>query len=804
MRCSSCSRLLVMTVLVLLAAASLAGAQMVGSLRVEGNDSVSSDRILLTLGVRIGEEISIEKVREGIRRLYALGSFSDVQVLTEGGDEEGGGLAMIVVVQERPRVSAIEIRGSDRVDKSDLEDVLKLERGGPYDTSALEDSRAAILSVYASKGFPYAVVDASVEDAPGNAVRVNLDINEGTRVTVKHILFEGNKVIEGVDLKKVMKTKEDRWWRTDAFLDTDVLDADLKLITERYRQEGYIDAKATGYRAEYDASGEKVDITVTVQEGSLYDVSGVVWAGASDFAVDALYDLTKLETGETYKPLLADETIRDAYAWYGERGYIHARISRVEDVEDGGLVRITFNVNEADPARIGQILIVGNERTKEKVIRRELTVEPGDLYRTSDIIASQRRIGNLGFFNGPGVEFADSKDPNDVDLIFTVEERQTGRAGVGVSHTSEKGITGFLELTEGNLFGNGQYLDLKWEFGKKSSEVVLGFTEPWFLNRELSVGFDVYDTDDKRSYSSLPLEFYEDAFQDNGSYDDVVNCENCSRYYIVERERRGGDVRVGWPLFGSRYTQIFTKYTLEQFKLKEYARIESDVVDTNDIVTDTESSDYISVNNGWEWRSGLTTTLARRTTDRRFHPRLGSYTRFTADLFGGVFGGDVEYQRYVLDTRTFIPAFWGTTLMLRGRTGVVTGYGDPTTVPDDTRFELGGVGVNGIRGYDNRSILPEGSDLYGGRTMLLGSAELKLPITDETDQLPVYALAFVDAGNTWESKADTDPAKLYVGAGFGVRVEIPILGNVGVDMGYGFDDVEGGEWVVHYQFGLDY
>jgi outer membrane protein insertion porin family len=142
--------------------------------------------------------------------------------------------------------------------------------------------------------------------------------------------------------------------------------------------------------------------------------------------------------------------------------------------------------------------------------------------------------------------------------------------------------------------------------------------------------------------------------------------------------------------------------------------------------------------------------------------------------------------------------------MLRTRAGIVTGYGDPSTVPNDTRFEVGGVGLNGIRGYDNRSILPEGKELYGGRTMLLGTAELKLPLTDEREQMPVYGLVFVDAGNTWDSWDETHPSELFWGAGAGIRVEVPILGNIGIDMGYGFDEDEGGEWIVHYQFGFDY
>ncbi|MBD3348757.1 MAG: BamA/TamA family outer membrane protein, partial [Candidatus Eisenbacteria bacterium] len=234
-----------------------------------------------------------------------------------------------------------------------------------------------------------------------------------------------------------------------------------------------------------------------------------------------------------------------------------------------------------------------------------------------------------------------------------------------------------------------------------------------------------------------------------------------------------------------------------------YARVQT-VVDTTTMETETVDYRPLGIDGEWEWRSGVTLTLARRTTDRRFHPRMGSYSRLTAELFGGALQGDVEYQRYILDARKFIPSFWGTTLMLRGRTGIVTGYGDPETVPDDTRFELGGVGANGIRGYNNRSILPEGKDLYGGRTMLLGTVELKLPLTSETAAVPIYGLAFLDAGNTWDSKADTHPTDLYWGAGAGVRVEVPVLGNLGIDLGYGLDEEEGGEWVVHYQFGLEY
>jgi outer membrane protein insertion porin family len=783
---------------------TVAGAQIVGEIVVEGNEHISRDRVLLGLGVVIGEELSPEAVREGVRKLYEMGHFSDVQVYADELPEDT--LRLIVTVAERPRISDIRISGNDKVSDSDIEDVLRIETDTPFDSSRLEDSRVSILELYESKGFPNADVQLTAEETSATTLRVQIDINEKTRVTVAKIRFEGVESVEKADLKSVLKTKEDRWWRTNAFFDRGVLDEDLVRVVDRYREEGYIDARAPGYETEYDETGEKVTVTILVEEGGLYRVSGIDWVGASDFAVEPLHELTTVTAGDVYRPAEADVTIREAYSWYGERGYIHARIFRMEDVESGNEVRLKFYVDEAKPARIGQIHIVGNSRTKEKVIRRELAVKPGDLYQTSEVIASQRKVANLGFFNGPAVDFAESTNPDNIDLVFTVEERQTGKAGVGISHTSEKGITGFLELTEGNLFGDGRYLDLKWEFGKNNTELVLGFTEPWFMDRQLSVGFDIYDTDDKRTYSSLPDSFYQDAFPDD-VYDEIAGCSDCSRQYVVERERRGGDVRVGWPFLGSRNTMLYTKYTLEQFNLSEYANVLgfTEVVEADTTTTTVTVDERYDLHNpGWEWRSGLTATLVRRTTDRRFHPRLGSYSRFTADLFGGALGGDVEYQRYVLDARKYIPAIWISTLMLRARTGIVTGYGDPSTVPDDTRFELGGVGLNGLRGYANRSILPRGSDLYGGRTMLLGSAELKFPITNEREQLPVYGLAFIDVGNTWETAEDIDPGDMYWGAGVGVRLEVPVLGNLGIDLGYGFDEDEGQDWRVHYQFGVDF
>ncbi len=795
-------------VLITCLGAAPVSAQVVNEIVVEGNEHTSRDRILLLFGMVINDEFTTEGVREGIRRLYETGSFADVQVYAEEAGE--GMLRFVVEVQERPRISSLDITGNDGVDSADIESVLRVEQGGAFDSSRLEDSRTAVLNLYESKGYLGASIDVSVEDLSGNNVRVIVRIDEGTRVVMKRIEFRGGS-IQDSKLKDVMETKEDRWWRTDAFLDKAVLEDDLFRIEDRYRAEGYIDAKVTGYETAYEKDETRAIITILIDEGDLYTVSDVEWVGASGFAEDALYDLTSICAGDIYSPADAEKIIQDAHSWYGERGYVHARIYRQEDIESGSRLRLLFHVDEDDPARVGRIDIAGNTRTSEKVIRRQLTIKPGDLYRRSEVIASQHKVANLGFFYGPEVEFTDSANPQDIDLVFRVKERQTGRAGVGVSHTSEKGIVGFLELSEGNLFGSGKHLDLKWEFGAKNTEVVLGFTEPWFMDRNLSVGFDVYDTSDKHTYGLLDDDFYKSAFSDSDAQGEIWELEdsNESRRYVVERERRGGDVRVGWPFMGSRNTMLYTKYTLEQVKLREYGELSIPIyVDDEGNPTDDpdhyDTEEFVKFDDGWEWRSGLTTTLSRRTTDRRFHPRQGSYSRFTADLVGGVFGGDVEYQRHVLEVRKYVPTFWNTTLMLRSRAGLVTGYGDPSTVPNDTRFKMGGVGLYGVRGYEDKSILPVGRELYGGRTMLVGSVELKYPIIEGGNSIPIYVLGFVDAGNTWESVEDTHPSVLYLGAGVGVRVEVPVFGNMGIDVGYGFDEELGREWEIHYRFGMDF
>ncbi|MBD3368167.1 MAG: hypothetical protein GF405_08375, partial [Candidatus Eisenbacteria bacterium] len=254
----------------LLATTVLSFAQTVSVVDVEGNSRVSRDRVLLTFGVRAGEELRPESLREGIRRLYETGQFSDVDVYAE---QAADGLRLIVTVEERPRVAGIEVEGVDDLSEDEVLEKMAITEGDPYDRGRVEDSRVAIVELLREKGFVSGTVEIESDRTAADAVRLRVVVDEGTRVVVRRIEFVGNEALEGADLEKAMETKEDRWWRTDAFLDEDVLEEDLLRIAERYRAEGYINARATGYDLEFEEEGQRVVIRITIDEGKLYEVA---------------------------------------------------------------------------------------------------------------------------------------------------------------------------------------------------------------------------------------------------------------------------------------------------------------------------------------------------------------------------------------------------------------------------------------------------------------------------------------------------------------------------------------------------
>jgi outer membrane protein insertion porin family len=378
---------------------------------------------------------------------------------------------------------------------------------------------------------------------------------------------------------------------------------------------------------------------------------------------------------------------------------------------------------------------------------------------------SQRDIFALGFFDDVQVKLGEpDDDSNDIDLEFTVQERQLGTAGAGVGFSSATGVTGFVQLGHNNLFGNGWSTNIHLERGSKRSQYELSFTEPWLFDRPVSLGFELFDQETER-----------DVFDDR---------------------RRGVGVNFGWPMPRLDYTRGFAAFRVQD--------IEIPFIDPS-----------LSEDAAERLRDGTGTIVStefgitRNTTDNPFHPTSGSRTSWSAEFSGGILGGTVDFQKHMLDHRTYVKPFWKPVIMTRARLGVLQPYVRGGRVPGYETFRLGGTLFNYLRGYDDYDIVPDEnitvnslgqeSRFPGGRFMATFTAEYQFPIAE-----PLSGLFFFDAGDTWNSLSDVSLGGFKRGAGVGLRMRIPMLGLVGLDYAYGFDRDQGAKWKPHLIIGREF
>jgi len=471
---------------------------------------------------------------------------------------------------------------------------------------------------------------------------------------------------------------------------------------------------------------------------------------------------TQPKSGTVYNEAQLQKTLENVYELYQEQGYLFLSIDpRMTDRDS--IVDVDFQVNEGSRSRVVDLAIVGNTNTRENVIRREAKVFPGDVFRRSSLMRTQRDIFGLGYFQDVNVAYEPSGDSVDVALTLKVQEKQTGTASAGFGFSSQAGLTGFVELGHNNLFGRGQSVNIRIERGNKRNDLALSFTEPWFKDTPLSVGVSIFNT-------NRSLDFY-------------------------DRHDVGFGIQVGRPLRWPDYTRGSIAYDLRDVSLGHF-----------DLPRRGEPSDLQSLREADYPRrvSSVTLGFIRTSTDNPFYPNHGSRVSWTNQFAGGPLGGVEQYYREIFENRTFTRLKGRFVLMLREKTGFLAG----SSVPDYERFRLGGTTADYLRGYPDYYVVPREnvardsvsqtviSRYPGGKAMLILTSELQFLIAE-----PLHALFFFEGGNTWNSGQDLDLGDLRKSIGFGVRLEIPALGRVGLDMGYGFDRDDGPRWEPHFQLG---
>ncbi len=819
------------------ARAQIAAADTVTAVRVAGNVTVDGDLVLRAFAVPVGSRYSTDAVRRGIRRLYDLGFFSDIAVER---DPDQPGMSLIVRVRENPRVASVEFAGNDEIDDDDLLAATGSLVGRMADDRLLARVKRRVEAAYERKGYSRARATPRYLAGDSESRRILLvEVEEGPKVRVEKIRFEGLHQLEPGDLKGAMEQGTTGFLRGGVYK-PEQLEGDPQRIEAEMAKRGFRDGKVLGYEIEPGSKDDRVVIRFQVEEGPRYTVGAVKWEGQETVTSRALYDLTDIESGDVFNQEKIDKTLEEAYGLYAEYGYIYLSIRPDFTVADS-TVDVTFAVREGEPSHIHDIIIQGNTRTKERVVRRTLAIRPGDLFRRNALVRSQRELQQLGYFSDMKVDSRPVAGSNDIDLIFDVEERQVGTASAGFGFSSSVGLTGFMELGHTNLFGNGQSLNLRMERGSRRNNAELSFTEPWFLGTPTSLGVDLFSTNRIYRGSGIDLEI----------------------------RRAGGAIRVGRPL-PLAYTRLFVSYGLEN---------QSVVDETND----TDLVDYFvtgfRVDQKNSLSSNLAFTLVRNSTDHPIYPTVGSNTRLRTEFAGGFLGGDQVFQKYELDMSRYLHTInlggWKPILMLRSRVGAIgeafrdfplipqsyridedipagavadsVAFGFASNVPipvprhykeyvpeTNELFRLGGTTFNQLRGYDDFEIVPEenvgtrfliqrqitaasdstvadttytvgASRAYypGGKYMFVGTAEWQFTIAD-----PLHGLFFAEVGGTWNDLQDFRFDRLHRGVGFGIRMEVPLLGLIGFDYGYGFDrlneatgryDEKG--WQPHIQFG---
>jgi len=716
-----------------------------------GARSASTDTTLIvrTAGIVRGAVFTPSTFRaemeNAVRRIYGLGLFSQVTAETS---RLADGVNIVFATAEFPRLRSVSFEGFRRVRKKDLDSRVKPKAGEILTDKKVFDWEQEIRKLYKEKGFLMVKV-AAVRSEPDSAgqVAITYNIDEGDAVRIRSIEFYGNDAFTDDQLERHMKNREKRWWRKARFNEDEFI-KDLDRVVEAYKERGYIDAKVVDYDMKLDAGW--ADITINVSEGTPYYFGDVTFEGEAVMAEDSLRRYASFERGRPYNTKQTQAVLAELYGAYSEEGYIYAQIAPVENVR-ADTIDISYQITEGEPARIRLVSIEGNEQTHDKVIRRVVSSLPGYIFKRSEVIRSQRDIYNLGFFEDVGLDYRRVDTTGAIDLIYKVKEKGFfGTVGAGVSYSAVDKVTGYIELQQPNLFGRGQQANIHLEKGGTKTNVELGFTEPWLFDTPTSAGANI-------SYLTRTYDYY-------------------------EKQEIGGGLSFSRPL-PLDYTRAYLSLNLTDA-----------YVPPTSISSSYAPSGPFNVFRDTVHKTAFqpSFTFTRDSRDYVFNAISGASTSYTLDLSVG----DINFQRHILDASQYLPLFWKFGLMGRSRLGYITGFTAADTVPIYERFTPGGTGPDGIRGYGERSIGPRDAGYnVGGRALALFSIEYKLRLNRQ-----LSFLAFADAGNTWNSINQFSFSDMKRGAGAGVRLEIPMLGLIGFDFGYGFDKETPG-WEPHFQIG---
>lgn len=791
------------TILFAIVAVGLMGnvveAQEVISIEVQGKlRKVAKSLILTTVGLEPGVELSQENVQQAVRDLQGLNVFEDIQIW---GDPVPEGINLIIMVEEYPALEGLQFKGQKNLKEKDLKEALSLITGQVIAPKDVVRGEQKILDLYREKGYLRAEVKGQTfAGAEEGEVFLQYDINEGSKVQIKQIRLIQQRadgtVIDSRELParsprrpqkwdgqgpeprrlvSLMETEEKRWWRKGEF-NGDTYEEDKQKLLAYYRSLGFQQVAIVRDSVYYDSTRRHLFIDVEIDEGLQYRLGEVAWEGNALFSTDELVGKLELQEGMVYGrsgPELADL----ARFVYYEKGYLDTRVVPQETIRNDS-IDVSFQIFEGQPWTIRKVEIAGNTKTREKVIRREIELRPGDIYQQNLVQESQRRIMLLNFFKDVQIQpqYSTGEGERLVDMVFNVDERQTGQASVGAGYSDRDKMVGQIGLQIPNFRGMGQSLDFNWEFGTRREQFLVGFTEPWLFDTSTSLSARAYTQN---------LHYY-----DYRSTNYRLNNSDI----LWKSNRKSINVRVGRRLQKPANSSLSLGYRL-------YSQGYSDFADGNaPLANDLRYQDRLT--------SRFELIYTRDTRDRAEFPTKGTVFSYTPSVATSIVAGDVDFHNHEVKFNYYRPSWWKFVWSLETKVAVIDGFSDEddSLISYYDLFTPGGIDYwdGQVRGYPDYSLGPrdKASGIpLGGRSMMVLNLEYRFPIAEQQ----VYGILFADAGNAWATIPKLNPLNLKRSLGFGFRVQTPMLGMIGFDFGYGFDrkDIDGtpAGWKTHFQFG---
>ncbi len=689
------------------------------TIRVEGSKRVEPETVRSYLTFSTGDSYDPAQVDESLKALFATGLFQDVRIRREGA-------TIVIVIVENPIVSRVAFEGNKEIEDDTLSSEVQLKPRAVYTRARVQADVQRILTLYRRQGLYAAQVEPKIINLDSNRIDVVFEINEGATTKVRAINFIGNSAFSDSQLRYVISTTQTTllsFLKGTNIYDPDRLNLDRELVRQFYMKNGYADVRVVSATADLDRDGRGFFITFTIDEGVRYRFGIIdVESALPSLNVDDLRGYILTRSGKVFNSEKVEKTIEALTIGVSQQGYAFGQVKpRLDRDPSTATINIVYVIDEGPRIYIERINIVGNFRTEDGVIRRQFRLAEGDAFNRLLVEAARKRLRALGFFKTVDVDTTPGTAPDRVVIVVKVLEQPTGEFSFGAGYSTSEGVIGDISVTERNLMGKGQYVRLGFSGSLERAQVDFSFTEPYFLDRNLAAGFDLFHKE--------------------------VDLSNVASF---SQRSTGGNLRMGFPIADN--TQMGLRYRFEREEIFDVTNNASLAVKESEGVSNVSSVGY---------------TIAYDTRNLPASPTSGIFTSFSQDLAG--VGGDVNYVRSVVDARGYYPITNKITLVGRAQGGAIEPWGGQEIRLTDLFFK-GGETIRGFQraGYGPRDACQDpltgerindcSRDSLGGQLFWATTAEVRFPFPYVPDSLGMQGAIFVDAGSLW------DPSQLAINA----------------------------------------